>query len=147
MTIKKKSTKQKTDINKQEKTLLFIIISISAGLLVGCVSYIFADKLIVDMVNDLFLPFIKNFSDNKPLMIFTGLLSEHLTYFVLTVFFATSVFGKPAIYVAGIIKSSGIGFLASYIYCSYALKGLEYCILIYFPSMIVFLLFMLILMN
>lgn len=128
---------------RNQRELLFIVISVSIGIFLGSVIYMNADELIIEQINELFLIFNQKFSETKPLTILSGLISEHLTYLLTIILFSTSILATPAIHIATVIKSSGIGFFSAYLYCNFALKGLEYCLLIFYPSMVIFIVFML----
>ena len=116
-------TKPDVRIDSTKKSALVSGAAVSAGIILGAFLYVFAkDGLTGDFSNK-----------NKPEII-SGLIIPNVMYFIAMVIFGTSVIGTPAVYAMSVLKSSGLGLLTAYIYDCFALKGIEYCLLVIFPG-------------
>ncbi|MBO5936971.1 MAG: stage II sporulation protein M [Clostridia bacterium] len=107
---------------------------ISAGIILGAALYVFAKDSLTGDLFDYFISFSVDFSNKNKPEIISGLIMQNIIYFVLMLIFGTSVIGSPAVYFLSLLKTSGLGLLIAYIYDCYALKGIEYCLLVMFPG-------------
>lgn len=121
-------------LDNTKKSALISCLIIIAGLLSGSILYILSKENLSGSLFDYFISFSVDFSDKNKPEIFSGLLLQNLIYFVSMLLFGTSVIGTPAVFIITFIKSAGLGLLTAYIYGSFALKGIEYCLLVLFPG-------------
>ena len=75
------------------------------------------------------------------------MLVSSLPYVILMILFGTSAYGTAVIAIISFIKVIGLGILSSFLYSSYALKGIEYSFLVFFPGKFTFILSVLFMMN
>lgn len=127
--------RNKIDIKKQSKAFLEeknkIIISIIAlvSIFLGCLLFKYNNDFGLNIVSR----YIDIYKSDNILYIFLFLLKVETTYFLLTFFIGTSAIGKPLVIISPIFKCLFIGFLSSYIYNEFKLKGIMMCLIILFP--------------
>ena len=61
------------------------------------------------------------------------ILKSEVIYILLVFFIGTSIVGKPLVVIPPMLKCFFIGYLSSYIYSEYRLKGVMLCLLVIFP--------------
>lgn len=132
ITPKKLNIKENT-LSKNKITVTTFLIMI-LGIIFGAVFYNFAHSELKNNLEIAFRSFNDDFINKSKPEILSGLLLTALVYIVLVFLFSTSVIGAPFIYSLTFFKLLGLGTLVSYIYSSYGLKGVEYCILILLPG-------------
>lgn len=130
---------------KLDSTLIVSASVIAVGLIVGAVSYGFNSQVFSSDLWSYFFEFSYNFSNKTYLEITSGLMLTNLLYFFVVLVMGTSAVGSYFVLLPTLIKSLGIGTLVCYLYMSFGLVGLEYCVLVLFPGKIIFLLVMLLL--
>ncbi len=127
--------KNKIDIKKQTSVLLtdknLIIISLISllSIFMGCVLFKYNNTFGLDIVSR----YIDVYKGNSFITLFLFLLKAEIIYFLLTFFIGTSAVGKPLIIIPPTLKCIFIGYLSSYIYCEFKLKGIMLCLIILFP--------------
>ncbi|MBO7319002.1 MAG: stage II sporulation protein M, partial [Clostridia bacterium] len=121
-------------IDSTNKSALVSSAVISFGIILGALLYVFANDSLTGDLFDYFISFSVDFSNKNKPEIISGLIMQNIIYFVLMLIFGTSVIGTPAVYFLSLLKTSGLGLLIAYIYDCYALKGIEYCLLVMFPG-------------
>lgn len=109
---------------------------IIVGITVGTALYVLSEKAIENQLWNYFISFSTDFANKNKPEIFFGLVMQNLAYFSVTLFCALCVFGTPAVFFLSFTKSLGLGMLTTYIYDSFALRGIEYCLLVFFPGKI-----------
>ena len=107
---------------------------IVSGIIVGTIIYLLSKDDLASRLLDYFISFSMDFTHKNKSEILSGLIFENLIYFILMLIFGTSVIGTPAVFAVSFIKSAGLSLLTAYIYDSFALKGIEYCLLVLFPG-------------
>ncbi len=130
-------------INNPSALVSFSVIA--SGLVFGCLFYTFEGSLLKNELWNFFVSFSSDFSNKNKPEILSGLLISNMPYVCLMTVFGTCAVGTPAVFLLSFLKSAGLGALSSYIYSSYALEGIEYCLLIFFPGKIILLFAMLLL--
>lgn len=138
-------------INKErfikDKILLFSFVVIAAGIISGIILFVFANNLFGNEISDMFSDYFTDLSDKTKIEIFTGMLVSSLPYVILMILFGTSAYGTAVIAIISFIKVIGLGILSSFLYSSYALKGIEYSFLVFFPGKFILILSVLFMMN
>ncbi len=123
--------------------LLLAFCSLLFGLIAGVAVYYFCDELISDTLPKYFLSFSTEFNYKSKPEILSGLAVYNLIYFFALLVLSTSALGAPIILFISFIKSAGLTLVVSHIYAVYALKGIEYCLLVFLPGKAVLLFAML----
>ena len=116
------------------KTSIISAVVIFTGIITGIVIYSFADEALKESIGNRFIIFASDFADKNKPEIFSGLICQNIFYCVLMLVFAFCIYGTPAVFFLSFIKAVGLGVLTTYIYDTYVLKGIEYCLLIIFPG-------------
>ena len=130
-------------LNNPSAVISFLIIA--TGLVFGSLFYTFEGSLLKDELWNFFVSFSSDFSNKNKSEVLSGLLISNLPYICLMTVFGTCAVGTPAVLLLSFLKSAGLGALSSYIYGAYAVKGIEYCLLVFFPGKIIMLFAMLLL--
>lgn len=129
----------------KDKTLLFSFAALLIGLISGVISYYFTANETYNALLELFVSFNTVFSKKTIMEIFSGIVLSGLPYFTVMFILGGSIFGKLFCLPISAVKAMGIGTLTSYFYCTLGLKGLEYCLLVFFPGKCILLFGMLLL--
>ena len=118
-----------TDIIK----FVYLIIAI-LSILLGCI--IFKTEF-----NDNITLICKNFIDKivggTYLEVFFEYIKNDIIFFLIMFFFGTSIVGTPLTIIPLIIKNSFIGYLSSYMYCEYDLKGILFSLVLLYPLFVI----------
>ena len=136
--------KVKAVINKPEikldstgKSSVVSAVVIFSGVIAGIALYIVSDEALLEDLGNRFILFANEFiNKNKP-EIFSGLIFQDIIYCAFMLVFAFCIFGTPIVFLLSFIKAMGLGLLTTYIYDIYALKGIEYCLLVIFPGKLI----------
>lgn len=139
--------KIKTHDFETGKINLFLVAAcMAAGIMSGCATYIiFADVIKGELWN-CFIGFSTDFASKTYPEIFSGLLLSNLPYLLIMYLTGTNTKGCYLSLVFTFLKTYGLGLVSTYIFCCFALKGIEYCLLIFFPGKI-FLIFAILLLT
>lgn len=133
-------------VDTAKKSAIISSLIIASGIVVGTLIYQLSSKQISSELFDSFVRFSTDFSNKNKPEIFSGLVLQNLSYYLLMIVFSVSALGTPAILFFSFVKSMGLGMLTTHIYDAYALKGIEYSLLVLFPGKI-FLIFAMILLT
>ncbi len=137
----RKMHKAKIDIPKKTVDIIntdiikfvYLIIAI-LSILLGCI--IFKTEF-----NDNITLICKNFIDKivggTYLEVFFEYIKNDIIFFLIMFFFGTSIVGTPLTIIPLIIKNSFIGYLSSYMYCEYDLKGILFSLVLLYPLFVV----------
>lgn len=128
-------------------TVFISFIPIALGLIFGSLMFNFSDEGIFDSLKNCFLSFATDFTNKNTPEIISGMLLTYLAYFFMMVIFGMCALGTVPVFILSFFKSAGIGMTAAYIYSGYALKGVEYCLLVFYPGKILAMLAMLMLTH
>ncbi len=140
-------TRDTLKIDIQKKFLLLSVIDIAVGIAFGTILFISNNDYISSELFKYFISFETDFSSKSFAEIFFGFLAVNLVYITLVVIFGTSAIGKIPVVLLTLIKSVGIGALASYLFSEYGLQGLEYFMLVFFPGKVILLFSMVLLIQ
>lgn len=114
--------------------IIIVFLSVALGLVCGCSVYTVADNSIFSSLSEYFIDFATDFSNKNKPEIFSGLIVSDIPYFLAMFILGTSALGSvPALFLS-FFKSAGIGAVVTFLYATYSLKGIEYCLLMLFPS-------------
>jgi stage II sporulation protein M len=69
--------------------------------------------------------------------VFTEYIKIDIFFFLILFFLGTSIVGTPLTIIPLIIKNSFIGYLSSYMYCEYDLKGILFSLVLLYPLFVV----------
>lgn len=117
-----------------KKSALISAVLLIAGIISGAVLYLISKDSIVSELWEYFINFSTDFSNKNKPEIFSGLVLQNLAYYILMLVFAVCAFGTPVVFFLSFIKSTGLGMLTAYIFDSFALEGMEYCLLVLLPG-------------
>ena len=127
-------SKSSVNLDSTYKSAIISAITIAVSIIIGAVIYILSKDNFDSSLVEYFINFSTDFSNKNKPEILSGIILSHIPYFIMMIIFGTSVFGTPAVIFLTSIKSMGIGLLTTYIYSSFSLKGIEYCLLVMFPG-------------
>ena len=146
--LKVKAVINKSDfrLNISNKSAIISSIVILAGIVFGVILYSLSDKSLVLELKEDFVGFVLNLKNKNNPEIFAGLFFQNVIYCLIMIIFSLCVYGTPAVLLISFIKAMGLGLLTTCIYDSFLLKGVEYCLLVFFPGK-VFLIFAMILLT
>lgn len=128
-------------------SVFITFVPIALGLVFGSVIFNLSTDSIFDSLKNYFLSFTTNFSNKSTSETISGMLLTYVPYFVMMLIFGMCATGAAPVFILSFIKSAGIAMTATYIYSEYALKGVEYCLLVFYPGKILSLLGMLMLTH
>lgn len=118
----------------RDKTLFNSFIFLVFGLLSGVFVFVLSQQTVSIELNHLLSDFNKLSLSESHSEIFTRILLNGLSYFIIMYMLGGSIFGKYLCPVLSIIKMMGISLITSHLYCCYGLKGFEYALLVFFPG-------------
>lgn len=127
-------TKPKVGLDNTKKTAFISGANIALGIIMGSVLYLICKDKLTGNLFDYFIDYTIDFSNKNKPEILSGLVLQNLIYYFFMLFFGTNVIGAPFVFLISFIKASGLGVLATYIYDAFSLKGIEYCLLVFFPG-------------
>ena len=127
-------SKSSVNVDSTYKSAIISAITIAVGIIFGAIIYILSKDNLNSSLVEYFINFSTDFSNKNKPEILSGIILSHIPYFIMMIIFGTSVVGTPAVILLTNIKSMGIGLLTTYIYSSFSLKGIEYCLLVMFPG-------------
>ncbi len=113
-------------------TALFI-----CGLLLGSVSVKNADANILEKIKELTENFILQKNSQSILQNFAASAGTDTIFILLSVMFGLCIIGEPILWLLPLIRGLGIGLSSGYIYKTYNLQGVMYCLaIIFIPTML-----------
>lgn len=124
----------KKDSIIKDKIYLISFSIIAVSFIFGTALYITAENSLTEEIFSCFTEFYSDFSHKTKLEVFSGILLSHLPYIMLVIILGTSAYGYGIIWIFSFIKASGLGILAAYFYTTFALEGIEYALLVFFPG-------------
>ena len=129
----------------ENKSAVQSALIIASGIVIGTLLYIFDFENLTRDLCEYFINFTMDFSHKSKPEIFSGLLIPDLIYLIAMVTLGTCAFGKHSVVCISLVNSMGLGMLTSYIYDNFALKGIEYCLMVLLPGKFLFVLSMILL--
>ncbi len=126
-------------VDNTKKSAIISSAVLASGIVTGSLIYIVSKTQVSTELWELFTSFCMDFSNKNKPEIISGLVMQNLAYYSLMLIFAVSAFGTPAVFFLSFIKTLGLGMLTTYIYDTFALKGIEYCLLVLLPGKIILL--------
>lgn len=114
--------------------IIIVFLSLAIGLLSGTVIYALSDESLFASLGEYFISFSTDFSNKNKPEILSGLILSDIPYVLIMLILGTSSLGTVPALLLSFLKSAGIGAVVSHLYTTYSLKGIEYCILMLFPS-------------
>lgn len=119
----------KKKLKFEEKNKVFITLFSLLSILLGCI--IFKNNKIIP-VNELdsFVDFMQS---NSFVSILIQFIKYEIVFFILEFFIGTSIIGMPLVIIPPIIKCFFIGYLSSYMYNQYSVKGILFCLILIYP--------------
>ena len=127
-------SKPSVKLNSADKTAIISAVVIAVSIIIGAVLYSIAKSDVTDTLCEYFLKFMTDFSNKNKPEIISGLIFTNIPYLFMMLIFGTSLIGTPAVFTLTAIKSIGMGLLTTFIYDTYSLEGIEYCLLVFFPG-------------
>ena len=120
-------------INENKSAVHSALIIIS-GIVCGVLLYVFNAENLTSDLFEYFISFSMDFSHKSKPEIFSGLILPDLIYLIAMTTLGTCAFGTTCVICLSLINSMGLGMLIAYIYDSFALKGIEYCLIVLLPG-------------
>ena len=129
------ANKFRADITKGNTSgIIPVFLTVALGIICGCIIYTVFDNSLFSSLGDYFISFATDFTNKNKPEIFSGLIISDIPYFVSMLILGTSALGAVPSLLLSFFKSAGIGAVATYLYTAYSLEGVEYCLLVLFPS-------------
>lgn len=132
----KKSNIKKVNVQaiKNEKYKVILTLVSIVALLIGSLSYrILPDNVINNIITDK----IQIFQNADFLCIFFFLIKLDIVFLLLNFFIGTSFLGATLSFLPPFLKCILIGYIGSFFYNVYELKGVLYCLLLLYPYFVV----------
>lgn len=123
-------TKPKINILNTEIIKIILTILSLLSIFAGCIIY---KNSPVNEVTSICNSFISLLQVNSYLEVFLYCLKLDLIYYLVMFFIGTSIVGIPLTIFPLIFKCTCIGYLSSYMYCEYELKGILFCLILLYP--------------
>ena len=133
-------------LNNSSKSAIISFAVIFLGIVFGIMLYSLSDEALLTALQEDFISFVSVLKNKNNPEIFAGLFFQNILYCIIMIIFSLCVYGTPAVLLISFIKAMGLGLLTTCIYDSFLLKGVEYCLLVFFPGK-VFLVFAMILLT
>lgn len=131
------SLKGVTQFFIENRRILLMTVLFVVGLTLGAVN-------IKDSGSTVFIKFVELFNSCMEVQREQSLLSTFLNstfkftiYIVIIYICGLCAIGSPMICAVPLLRGLGVGFISGYLYSTYALKGLGYCLLILYPGLLV----------
>ncbi len=129
-----KRTINKINISNSELfKVLYLIISI-ISIFCGCLIY---KSNPVEYITEICNGYISDFQSGTYLEVFFKCLKIDIIFYLVMFFVGTSIIGIPLTIFPLIIKNSFLGYLSSYMYCEYDLKGILFSLVLLFPFFVI----------
>ncbi len=125
----KKNTISKSEIIK----VLFLLISI-ISIFLGCIFYKLYE---IDTVTNICNDFIINLQKGTYFEALSTIFKFDAIFYLSIFFLGTSFVGIPLTAIPLIIKCIFIGYLSSYMYCEFGLKGILFLLVLIYPMIII----------
>ncbi len=125
----KQTNSNKNKLKFEEKNKIFITLFSLLSILSGCI--IFKNNKIIP-INELD-SFIDFMQCNSFVSILIQFIKYEIVFFILEFFIGTSIIGMPLVITPPIIKCFFIGYLSSYMYNQYSVKGILFCLILIYP--------------
>lgn len=122
-----------------DKSIVTAFLSVASGLVSGGVLFALNKEVCVNEIHGLFTVFMKRFENDNTIFILITMLLSGLIYYAVIIISGTSIAGKNIILFYTILNFSSLSMIASYLYSEYNLKGLEYCLLVFYPGKMIYL--------
>ncbi len=119
----------KNKLKFEEKNKVFITLFSLLSILLGCI--IFKNNKIIP-INELD-SFIEFMQSNNFVSLLIQFTKYEIVFFILEFFIGTSIIGMPLVIIPPIIKCFFIGYLSSYMYNQYNVKGILFCLILIYP--------------
>lgn len=120
--------KQSQSISEEKYKLIILIITM-ISIFIGCMLFKYNRDFGINYLNN-YIKSIHSFSFTN---IFIFLLKAEIIYFILVFFIGTSIIGKPLVIIVPVLKCLFIGYISSYMYSEFKLKGILLCLIILYP--------------
>ena len=137
----RKMHKAKIDIPKKAVNIINTDIIKFVYLIIAIVSILLGCIIFKMEFNDNITLICKNFIDKivcgTYLEVFFEYIKNDIIFFLIMFFLGTSIVGTPLTIIPLIIKNSFIGYLSSYMYCEYDLKGILFSLVLLYPLFVV----------
>lgn len=131
--IPKKSINKINIFNTEIFKVIYLIISI-ISILFGCIIF---KNYPIEFITKTCNNFILMFQGGTYLEVFINCLKIDIFFFLIMFFIGTSLVGLPLTIIPLIIRSAFIGYLSSYIYCEYDLKGILFSLVLLYPLFVI----------
>ncbi len=123
-----------TDIIKNEKNKFLLTVVSIAALLCGSLIYrFFPDQTVNSVINEN----VNLFQSGGFTAIFLTLIKLDLAFIIASFFLGTSFIGATVSFIPPALKCILIGYIGSYFYNEFELKGVLFCLLLLYPYFVI----------
>ena len=118
----------------ENKSSVQSTVIIVLGIISGALLYVINTESLTGDLFKYFISYSMDFAHKSKPEIFSGLLLPDIIYFIIMLILGTCAFGTSAVICISLVNSTGLGMLLTYIYDNFALKGIEYCLMVLLPG-------------
>jgi uncharacterized membrane protein SpoIIM required for sporulation len=133
----------KLDFANKTASISFAVIIL--GIITGTIIFWLSEDVVFKELYDYFISYTTDFSDKNKPEIISGLILSNIPYYIFMLILGTSVVGIPGAICLTFVRSMGMGFIVTYIYDKFALKGIEFSLLVFLPGKFIMILAMILL--
>ena len=134
--VKKQTLKPKAT----DKSVVLAFLSVAVGIVAGGVLFTLNQELCANEISGVFARFTESFSTRSDADVMLTMLFTRLIYFAVILVSGTSIAGTGIALIYTVINFSSLSMIASYLYSAHNLQGLEYCLLVFYPGKILYIL-------
>ncbi len=131
--IPKPSVRNMDILNSEIIKIVYLIFAIFS-ILLGC--YIYKNNQ-SEYITELCSEFLLNIQSGTYFEIFIYCFKFDFIFFIIMLFIGTSLIGIPLTIIPLVIKCSFLGYISSYMYCEYDLKGILFSLILLYPLFVI----------
>ena len=118
---------------------VFLFCMLLAGLIFGALAVRTSENEILDRLYTLLQNYLDVKAQQSVWSSFSNTCLKRVLLLLLLYCVGTCAFGAPVLYAVPAVCGTGIGMVGAYMYKAYALKGIGYCALLWYPGEVLFL--------
>lgn len=131
--IPKKPIRKINILNTDIFKIVYLVISV-ISILLGC--YIFKNYS-NDFITEICGKFLSTIQNGTYLEVLSEYIKFDILFYIIMFFIGTSIVGIPLTIFPLVIKGAFMGYLSSYMYCEYDLKGILFSLILLYPVFII----------
>jgi len=129
--------KEKIISMKDSWRICLLLTLFITGLIIGSFVIKNNNSLLINQIEQIVKNSVTEKSSSSFIKNFFDFLLPNTVYLILSFTFGFCAVGIPLISLLPLIKGFGMGIIGAYIYQAFAIKGVCYCLLIFFPAQII----------